>query len=251
MVQIKLLETSVNTDKTYSSSFLIEPLEIGQGITLGNTLRRTLLSDLSSFAITSFRLNNLKHEFTTVKGLREDILELILNLRSIIFKPTSFIPLNKSIKLKGFLNVKGPLILTAGLLNLPAKVLTIVNPNQYLGTLVSSVNFYLEFDIENNFGYKLVDAFGDKTNKIISFQKTFFIDANFSPVKKVNYKIKLIYDTKGKIKESLFLEILTNGSITPYRSLQESLKLIFILFGGLLTNNQVDQLSSFLLPSII
>ena len=91
MSAITCIETYINKDQTYYGSFLIEPLEIGQGITLGNTLRRTLLSDLTGYAITGVRINNLKHEFSIIEGLREDILELLLNLKEIVFQSSSLV----------------------------------------------------------------------------------------------------------------------------------------------------------------
>ena len=80
MSTLSCIESYINKEKNYYGSFLIEPLEIGQGITVGNALRRTLLSDLTGFAITGVRINDLKHEFAVVEGLREDILEILLNL---------------------------------------------------------------------------------------------------------------------------------------------------------------------------
>ena len=85
MSKVNCIETYIEKDKTHYACFVIEPLEIGQGITLGNALRRTLLSDLSGFSIVGIRINNLKHEFATIRGLREDLLEIILNLRIHIF----------------------------------------------------------------------------------------------------------------------------------------------------------------------
>ena len=86
MSTLNCIETYINKEKNYYGSFIIEPLEIGQGITVGNALRRTLLSDLTGFAITGVRINDLKHEFALVEGLREDILEVLLNLKEIILR---------------------------------------------------------------------------------------------------------------------------------------------------------------------
>ena len=83
---LNCLETSIDEEKNILSSFLIEPLQTGQGITLGNSLRRTLLADLTGFAITGARINNLKHEFAVVEGIREDILEILLNLKEITLR---------------------------------------------------------------------------------------------------------------------------------------------------------------------
>lgn len=233
MSTLTCIETYIDKEKNHYGCFLIEPLEIGQGITLGNTLRRTLLSDLTGFSIVGARINNLKHEFSTIPGLREDVLEILLNLKEIIFKTSySFQELNQGIKLKGLLHQKGPIILTAGMFKLPENLVEIINPTQYIGTLVDTSEIYIEIDIENGKGYKLTEESRKKNldKKILNKPSTLLVDALFMPIKKVNYKIKLIHDTKGNIKESLILEIWTNGSITPKRSIQESLKILMNLF---------------------
>ena len=130
MSTLTCIETYIDNEQNSFGSFIIEPLEIGQGITLGNALRRTLLSDLTGYSITGVRINNLKHEFATIEGIREDILEILLNLKDIIFK-SSFkfdkqISELNSIQLKGFLNTKGPIVVTAGMLNLPKGIFKII-----------------------------------------------------------------------------------------------------------------------------
>lgn len=226
------IETYLDKDKNYYGSFVIEPLATGQGITLGNSLRRTLLSDISGTAITGARINNLKHEFSAVQGVREDVLEILLNLKEIVFK-SSFVFVRQKRKTKAFLHAKGPTVVTAGMFKLPKNFVKILNPNKYICTLVTSGEFYLEVDLEQGTGYRLTE----ETNRKNIEQKfrpgrpnTLLMDATFAPIKSVNYKIKLIHDTHGNIKESLFLEILTNGSITPKRSLQEAIKILLNLF---------------------
>jgi DNA-directed RNA polymerase subunit alpha len=248
MPTLNCIETYIDKEKNHYGCFLIEPLESGQGITLGNALRRTLLSDLTGFSIVGVRINNVKHEFSTIEGLREDILEVLLNLKEIVFKSSS--NLNNDLtnrKWKAFLNVQGPVILTAGMFNLPKNSLKILNPNQYIGTIVDNSEFYMEIDIETGKGYFLTEE-SRKKNKQISVSNlqpsTLFIDAIFMPIKKVNYKIKLIHDTKGNIKESLNLEIWTNGSITPKRSVQESLKILLNLFYSLFVSPNFLKVSS-------
>jgi DNA-directed RNA polymerase subunit alpha len=238
MNTLTCIETYVDKEDRYYGCFVIEPLETGQGITLGNSLRRTLLSDLTSFSIVGARINNLKHEFTTIEGLREDVLEVLLNLKEVIFKNSfTFSKETNLSKIKAFLNVKGPIIVTAGMLNLPKNMLKIINPNQYIGTIVDNSELYLEVDIEKGKGYRLTDQKNKKENdaKLSNVQPaTLAVDAIFMPVKKVNYKIKLIHDSQGNIKESLVLEIWTNGSITPKRSLQEGIKILMNLYYPLL-----------------
>jgi DNA-directed RNA polymerase subunit alpha len=250
---LNCIETYIDKENNYYGSFVIEPLETGQGITLGNTLRRTLLSDLTGFSITGVRINNLKHEFSTMEGIREDVLEILLNLKEVIFKSSFFLPIEKKTKkFKGFLHVKGPLIVTAGMFNLPKDALKIINPNQYICTIINNSEFYLDIDIENGVGYQLVEETRKKNsleNFFLTKSTTLFIDALFMPIKKVNYKIKLIHDSRGNIKESLCLEILTNGSITPKRCLQEAIKILLHLFSSLLFTSELLSLSSILLKT--
>jgi DNA-directed RNA polymerase subunit alpha len=244
MTTINCIENYIDKERNHYGSFLIEPLDIGQGITLGNALRRTLLSDLTGFSIIGVRINNTKHEFQTIGSVREDILEILLNLKEIVFKEYSFRgkSANETKKLQAFLAIKGPKIITAGMLQLPENQIKILNPNQYICTLVTTDEFYLEIDIEKGKGYRLADE--NRKRKIKEYlsplkPSTLFIDSIFMPIKKVNYKIKLISDTKGNIKESLNLEILTNGSISPRRSIQDSLKILMNLFYPLFSPNNI------------
>ena len=125
------------------------------------------------------------------------------------------------------------------MLKLPRYLLKVINPQQYICTIIDDSELYIEIDIEKGKGYRLAEEnrknkFEKKVNSIKP--STLFIDSIFMPIKKVNYKIKLIHDSKGNIKESLNFEILTNGSITPKRSLQESLKILMNLFYPLFLN---------------
>jgi DNA-directed RNA polymerase subunit alpha len=254
MNKLTCIENYIDKDQNHYGCFLIEPLEIGQGITLGNALRRTLLSDLSGFAITGVRINNLKHEFSLIEGLREDILEVLLNLKELVLKGSFFFrEKNANEKIKAFLNVKGPIIVTAGMFQLPQNRIKILNSNQYICTIVDDSELYLEIDIENGKGYRLTEESSIKSldDKFFpSKPSTLLIDAIFMPVKKVNYKIKLIHDTQGNIKESLCLEILTNGSITPKRCVQEALKILLNLFYPLFLDKNFLTLTSQLAKNI-
>lgn len=251
MSTLTCIENYIDKDKNFYGCFLIEPLETGQGITLGNALRRTLLSDLTSFSVTGARINNLKHEFDAIDGLREDPLEILLNLKEIIFK-SSFSPKEKNLpetKMKGFLHVKGPIIVTAGMFKLPKGLLKIIHLTHYICTIVDESELYLEIDIEKGKGYLLIDDSRTKTlDQRLEQGKgsTLLVDALFMPIKRVNYKIKLIHDTQGNIKESLNLEIVTDGSITPKRSLYEAVKILMNLFYPLLINSNFLKLSSYL-----
>lgn len=220
----KILPYIIEVNKFYGC-FLFEPLEIGQGITLGNALRRTLLSELTGYGITNIKINNIKHEFNVIEYLKEDILEIILNLKEIIFKNQTF---QNTIKSKAFLIGNESGIITANKFCFLNKNLVILNPTQYICTLVNCLNFYLELIIERGKGYKLKEENLNLDSNLIS------LDTNFNPIKKANYKVKLIYDKYGKIKESLIFDLYTNGSISPQRSLNESLKILIELFSSFL-----------------
>lgn len=247
MSTLTCIETFIDKNNNNYGSFLIEPLEIGQGITLGNALRRTLLSDLSGYSISGVRINDLKHEFSSIEGVREDILEIILNLKEIIFKTAFEKENSKNLIVKGFLNLKGPIIVTAGMLNLPKNFVKIINPNQYICTVTDTSEFYLEIDIEKGKGYRLTDEIRKQQRKekiTLAKPSTLLVDALFMPIRKVNYKIKLIHDTRGNIKESLVLEIFTNGSITPKRSLYEAIKILMNLLYPLFITPNFLKISS-------
>jgi DNA-directed RNA polymerase subunit alpha len=223
-----------------SENFLIEPLNIGQGITLANALRRTLLSDITGYSITGVRINGLKHEFDCISGLREDILEVILNLKQILFKGPLFPKCNNNkIKFLATLKIKGPAIITAGLLHIElvsdnietkhiSSVIEIINPSLYICTLTNNLfPFNLELDIEKGKGYDLAENrhFEKIQDTLLPLKpNTLLIDSIYMPIKKVNYKINLIHDAFGNLKESIFIEITTNGTISPFQALKEALK---------------------------
>jgi DNA-directed RNA polymerase subunit alpha len=208
--------------------FLINDLTPGQGITIGNQLRRVLLGDLGGTAISAVRIVGIRHEFATIPGVREDILEILLNLKGIVIKSNT-----TEIKF-GRLKVQGPLVVTADLIDLPTG-LEIVNPNHYIATIATSINLEIEFKIEYGTGYKLASQlFADEEKNFLQ------IDSIFMPVQKVNFNIENVYDNENALTERLFLEIWTNGSIQPSEALKKASQIIVNLFTSLieLKNNQ-------------
>ena len=207
---------------------LINDLEPGQGITIGNQLRRVLLGDLGGTAISAVRIVGIRHEFATIPGVREDILEILLNLKGIVIKSNT-----KETKF-GRLKVQGPLVVTADLIDLP-NGLEIINPNHYIATVSTSINLEIEFKIEYGTGYKLAaQFFADEDKNFLQ------IDTIFMPVQKVNYKIENIFQDENKMTERLFFEIWTNGSIEPLDALKKACQIIITLFTSLseTKNNQ-------------
>ena len=205
--------------------FLINYLQPGQGITIGNQLRRVLLNDLGGIAISAVKIIGITHEFSTIPGVREDILEILLNLKGIVLKS----------KIKdsqfGRLKVQGPSVITADLIKVPSNV-EIINPNHYIATLSENNILEFEFQIEYGIGYKL-------SNQVIEEreQKEFIsIDAIFMPVRKVEFQIDNIYDKEGNITEQLFLEIWTDGSILPIEAVKLAANNIISLYSSLISN---------------
>lgn len=240
MAELTCIETYLDREKNHYGAFIIEPFDMGQGITVANALRRVLMSDITGAAITGVRINNIRHQYESIDSVREDTVEILLNLKEIVFKAIPFSsPLlaeNRKLNLKAVLNLKGPKVITAGLFLLPKNKLSIVNPHQYICTLVKDEPLFLELDVEIGSGYQMVDetqVFSTVT-PFESPSKTLSVDRFFGPIKNVNYKIKLIHDTDGNLKESVFFEVVTNGSLTPKRAIFESLKFLLKLFYQLL-----------------
>lgn len=205
--QIECLKSQTISPINHFARFSIGPLDPGQGITLGNSLRRVLLSELKSSAITSVRISGIQHEFSVLNGVREDVLEILLNLKEIIFEG-----LVEELS-HAFLKVKGPCVVTAQDLQLPDN-LKIVNPNQYITTLSTSNMLEMELAIETGKGYNLVE--NHITNDFIDALE---VDAIFMPVRKVNYEIETLTIPEDQAREHLLLDIYTDGSITPKNSI--------------------------------
>ena len=217
-----LLMECVRSNKIESGQmygqFLIDSLKSGQGITIGNLLRRVLLGDLKGTAITGVRIAGVKDEFSLISGVREDILEILLNLKGIVLK--------SEILTRQFarLRVHGPAVITASSIELPPEI-EIINPNHYIATISSSHIVEIEFKIEAGTKYRLAnELFSDKFEDFIE------TDAIFMPVQKVDFKVENIYDNSNTIKERLILDIWTNGSISPEQAIFSASGLIINLF---------------------
>nr|BBH43087.1 RNA polymerase subunit alpha [Spumella sp. NIES-1846] len=214
---ISCIYNKINKTLDQQSYFIIQPINIGHGITLGNLFRRILLSEMIGYGITKLKINNINSEFQKIFYIREDILEIILNLKEIKFKSTiSNLNFTKNTIIKGNLLQKGPIIITAGMFKLTSKNIKILNPYQYICTLIT--NKYLNINLEINCGYGYKIAYTNLT----SLYNYIDLDTIYTPVKKIMYNVRICYDNYGNIKESLFLDILTNGTITPTRCLFES-----------------------------
>ena len=218
----------LNSEKIQSGAchgqFVVNALKPGQGITIGNQLRRVLLGDLGGMAISAVRIAGVTHEFSTIPGVREDILEILLNLKGIVLK-------SKTTKSQfGRLKIQGPNVVTADSIQLPEN-LQIINPNHYIATLSTSSILEIEFKFEYGTGYKLASqSFLEEEENYLQ------LDTIFMPVQKVDFKIENVYDSSNEITERLFLDIWTNGSILPIEALESASQIIIDLFAALIHN---------------
>jgi len=228
-ISIKCLKSEKIQSGTCHGQFLINSLRPGQGITIGNQLRRVLLGDLGGVGISAVRIAGVSHEFSTIPGVREDILEILLNLKGIVFKSEN------QDRQFGRLKIQGPSIITADLIQLPSD-LEIINPNHYIATMSTSNIFEIEFKFEYGIGYKLgSQTFSDESENYLQ------LDTVFMPVHKVDFKIENIYDTANNMSERLFLDIWTNGSITPNDALESAAQIIIDLFTLLINNKDTNE----------
>nr|YP_010618945.1 RNA polymerase a-subunit [Deltalsia parasitica]WAX02958.1 RNA polymerase a-subunit [Deltalsia parasitica] len=216
--QIECIESKTTGAREHYGNFVLEPLQRGQGITIGNSLRRTILSDLQGTAIVAVRIAGINHEFSTITGVREDVLEIILNLKEVILKSHSSEPQI------GRLRIQGPAVITTGLFDIPPEI-EVIDPKQYIATICSNTIFEMEFKIEKRNGYRLVEKGID--DRSIDFLQ---IDAIFMPAKKFNYRVEEKKINNTTINEKLFLEVWTNGSISPQEAISQGAYILTSLF---------------------
>nr|YP_009399776.1 RNA polymerase a-subunit [Digenea simplex]ARW69595.1 RNA polymerase a-subunit [Digenea simplex] len=223
--QIECIESKTKGAREQYGHFVLEPLQKGQGITVGNSLRRTILSDLQGTAIVAVRIAGVNHEFSTITGVREDVLEIILNLKEVVLKSQTKEPQI------GRVRIQGPAIITTGLFDMPSEI-EIVDPKQYIATVCNNTIFEMEFRIEQGKGYRLVEKAID--NKSLDFLQ---IDALFMPAKKFNYRIEEKKISSNKTEEKLFLEIWTNGTLSPQDAISHGANILTNLFHPLTNIN--------------
>jgi DNA-directed RNA polymerase subunit alpha len=219
-LKFKYIKSSIEESGHFVGHFLMSNLSPGQGLTIGNALRRVLLSNIEGIAITAIRIPGASHEFSTIPGMREDILELLLNLKQVILKSET-----KDL-ISGKIRLEGPGIITANSIKFDSEV-KIINPNQYIATIATNTKIDLDIIAEQGIGYR----FGDQSEQ--HYRDFLNIDAIFMPVLKVNYSINNVYLSYNKTTESLILEITTNGSITPEKALSEAAQNLMLWFSTL------------------
>lgn len=206
--------TKIDENKDYGK-FVIEPLERGYGTTLGNSLRRVLLASLPGEAVTSINIDGVLHEFDTVPGVREDVMQIILNIKGIAVK--SYVEDEKIIEL----DVEGPAEVTAGDI-LTDSDIEIVNLDHYLFTIGEGSSLKATMTVNSGRGYVPADE-NKKDNAPVG---TLAVDSIYTPVTKVNYQVEPARVGSNDGFDKLTLEILTNGTIIPEDALGLSARIL-------------------------
>ena len=202
-------------DKRNYAKFICEPLERGYGMTLGNSLRRILLSSLPGAAITSIRINGVVHEFSTVKGVVEDVPELIVNLKNVRLKVSDNEEKIIRIDHKGAGEIKAGNIVTDG-------TVEVLNPELHIATLSAEADFHMEMTVNRGRGYNV----SDKNKKENSPIDVLPIDSIFTPVKKVNYTVENTRVGQMVDYDKLTIEVWTDGSLKPFEALSLAAKVM-------------------------
>jgi DNA-directed RNA polymerase subunit alpha len=198
--------------------FEFSPLERGYGVTVGNAMRRILLSSLEGWAITSIRIPSVDHEFSTIKGVLEDVTEIILNLKQVRFK--KLIDSNDSEKI--FVSIKGKEQFTAGEIARYTNAFEILNPDFVICTMEPYVNLEIELTVEKGRGYVPAEE-NSLDNAPIG---EIAIDSIFTPIKNVKYHVEDFRVEQKTDYEKLIFEVKTDGSIHPEEALKEASKIM-------------------------
>ena len=190
------------------SKFIIEPLEPGFGYTIGNSLRRTLLSSIPGAAISSVRIEGVLHEFSTIPKVTEDVTDIILNLKELVIRSDVEEPVNV------YLKAMGPGEVTAGDVAPPAGV-EILNSDLHLATLGKGASLEMEMAVERGVGYRMAD----KNKKSRDPIGVIPVDSIFSPVRRVSYAVENTRVEQMTDRDKLVLDLETDGSVTPREAL--------------------------------
>lgn len=209
----------------YDGQFEFRPLEPGYGITIGNALRRILLSSLEGFAITSIKVEGVDHEFSSIKGVVEDMTEIILNLKQVRFRRQ----IEETDSEKVIVNVSGQDKFTAGDIGKNTAAFQVLNPDLVICHMESKVKLSMELTIEKGRGYVPAEE-----NKVSNAPiGTIFMDSVFTPIRNVKYSIENYRVEQKTDYEKLVIDLISDGSINPKDALQEAAKILihhFMLF---------------------
>ncbi len=219
-LKIKCVNTTTSSDGSQYGKFVIEPLEKGFGTTIGNSLRRVLLSSLEGTAVTSVRIEGITHEYTSIPGVQEDVIDVMLNLKGLVVKTDS----KETQHLRIDVDRAGAVL--ASDIQLPAGV-KVVNPDWLICTVADGGSFHADITIETGKGYVANDVSKDTRNVSIDVLP---IDATFMPIKRVSYNVENTRVGDMIDFDKLTLEIWSNGSIEVSTALSQSANLLIEKF---------------------
>lgn len=211
-----VIEIVEQSDDDQYGKFVVEPLERGYGTTLGNSLRRIMLSSLEGVAITSVKIDGVQHEFSTIPGVREDVIEILLNLKNLAAQMDS----DEDVTIR--IDKEGEGEVTAGDITFDGAGVTILNPDLHIATLANDAKLHMEMNLAKGRGY--VQA--EKNKKDTDPVGTLPVDSIFSPIKKVNFRVE---DTRvGKVTDfdKLTIEVWTDGTTKPNEALSLAAKVL-------------------------
>ena len=201
------------------SEFTMEPLEPGYGHTLGNALRRTLLTSIPGAAVTSIKINGVRHKFSTAPGVKENVVDLLLNIKGLNFRL-----LDGTDKGKVFISVKGPKKIVGSDFDLPENV-EIINKDHYIASISDKkAKLEMELTVEQGLGYSSAE---ERRTTQIGLIPT---DAVFTPVKRVNYEVSATRVGRQTDLDKLILNVWTNGVVSPKDALEETSKILTSYF---------------------
>lgn len=212
-----------------SATFVIEPLHTGYGMTLGNSLRRVLLSSIEGAAVVAFKIEGATHEFTTIDGVKEDVVDIMLNLKQVRFKVHSDEPQTVRIEKK----TKGEI--TAKDIKATDQV-EVVTPDQHIATLDSAKPFIMDIVVERGRGYRTIEA----TPADRKHSDMITVDAIFSPVLRVRYKVENTRVGQMTDLDKLLLTVDTDGSLTPKEAFEEASAILVNQYTALAGSTTVD-----------
>lgn len=213
-INTKIEVEYLNEDESYGK-FVIMPLERGYGTTLGNSLRRVLLSSLPGAAISKINIQDVLHEFSTIKGVKEDVPEIILNLKGIAMKKYNEEPVDITV------DIDGPAVVTASDIIIDTE-LEVANPDHFICTLDDSANLRMSLRVENGKGYRLSEFNKAEDDQIGDIA----IDSLFSPVQKVNFSVDNTRVGQVIDYDKLTLEVWTDGTITAGKAISDGSKIL-------------------------
>ena len=222
----------------YEGRFEFRPLEPGYGLTVGNALRRVLLSSLEGFAITSVKIEGVDHEFSTIPGIVEDVTEIVLNLKQIRFKRQIDEVDNELVSI----SISGQDKITAGDFQKFISGFQILNSDQVICNLDPKVNIQMEITIDKGRGYVTSEENKNQTAQL----GTVFVDSIFTPIKNVKYHVENFRVEQKTDFEKLVFDIITDGSITPQDALTDTARILihhFMLFSDERITLEADEIA--------